>query len=106
MRSIVCIMPGRPQNPQPRSVRAERNSLHLNSDLNRLLVQTAYCSFRILGCICALAIFANAQTSPRARVAVLDFGDRVTGAGASERVRQALLDRTAAANGIVLIDRN
>ena len=56
--------------------------------------------------MCALTIFAHAQTEPRARVAVLDFGDRATGARASEKVRQALLDRPAVANGIVLIDRN
>jgi len=37
---------------------------------------------------------------------VLDFGDSATGERASEKVRQALLDRTAAANGIILIDRN
>ena len=79
---------------------------HLNSDLNCLLMRTAYCLFRTLACVCALAIFANAQTSPRTRVAVLDFGDSATGARASEKVRQALLDRTAAANGIILIDRN
>ncbi|HXI62018.1 MAG TPA: TonB family protein [Pyrinomonadaceae bacterium] len=51
-------------------------------------------------------VLANAQTSPRARVAVLDFGESLTGTRASEKVREALLDRTAAANGIVLIDRN
>ena len=78
----------------------------LNSDLNRRLIRTAYRSFSIVAGVCALAIFANAQTSPRARVAVLDFGDRATGARAAEKVRQALLDRAAAASGIVLIDRN
>lgn len=51
-------------------------------------------------------VLANAQTSPRARVAVLDFGESPTGIRAAEKVREALLDRTAAANGIVLIDRN
>jgi len=79
---------------------------HRNSDLNRLLLEIPCCSFRIVACVCALTIFASAQISPRARVAVLDFGDSTSGAHASEKVRQTLLDRTAAANGIVLIDRN
>ena len=83
-----------------------KNLEHLNIDLNRLLIRSACHSFRIVASVCALTIFAHAQTEPRARVAVLDFGDRATGARASEKVRQALLDRTAVANGIVLIDRN
>ena len=41
------------------------------------------------------------------RVAVLDFGDRATGARAAEKVRAALLaDRVAAGNPITLIDRD
>lgn len=51
-------------------------------------------------------VLANAQTSPRARVAVLDFSDGPTGTRASEKVRQALLDRTATANGIILVDQS
>jgi len=79
---------------------------HLNIDLNRRLIRNACHSFRIVASVCALTIFAHAQTAPRVRVAALDFGDSATGARASEKVRQALLDRTAVANGIVLIDRN
>jgi len=37
---------------------------------------------------------------------VLDLGDSPTGTRAAEKVRQALFDRPAAANGLVLIDRN
>jgi len=76
------------------------------SDLHRLLTRTVFCSAPLIVCVCALMVLASAQTSPRARVAVLDFGESPTGTRASERVREALLDRTAAANGIVLIDRN
>jgi TonB family protein len=79
---------------------------HLNLDLNRLLVQNAGHSLRIVASVCVLTIFAHAQAPPRARVAVLDFGDSANGARASEKVRQALLDRTAIANGIVLVDQN
>src|SRR3989440_100682 len=75
-----------------------KNLEHLNIDLNRLLIRNACHSFRIVASVCALTIFAHAQTEPRARVAVLDFGDRATGARASEKVRQALLDRSAIAN--------
>lgn len=59
----------------------------------------------MIACVCAFIGLAHAQTSPRAGVAVLDFGDSPTGTRASEKVRQALLDHTAA-NGIILIDRN
>jgi TonB family protein len=83
-----------------------KNVEHPKSELHRFLSGTAFCSVRIIACVCALMVLANAQTSPRARVAVLDFGESPTGIRASEKVREALLDRTAAANGIVLIDRN
>ena len=78
---------------------------HPKSELHRFLSLTAFGSFRMIACVCAFIGLAHAQTSPRAGVAVLDFGDSPTGTRASEKVRQALLDHTAA-NGIILIDRN
>jgi TonB family protein len=83
-----------------------KNLEHPKSDLHRFLSRTAFDSVRMIACVCALMVLANAQTSPRAHVAVLDLGESPTGTRASEKVREALLDRMAAANGIVLIDRN
>lgn len=79
---------------------------HPKSELHRFLSRTAFCSICMMAWVCALTVLANAQTSPRARVAVLDLGESPTGTRASEKVREAFLDRAAAASGIVLIDRN
>ena len=79
---------------------------HPKNELHRFLSRTGFCSICMIAWVCALAVLANAQTSPRARVAVLDLGESPTGTRASEKIREAFLDRTAVANGIVLIDRN
>ena len=48
-----------------------------------------------------------AQTEPHLRVAVLDFGNSITGARAAEKVRAALTsDAFALKSGVVIIDRN
>jgi TonB family protein len=61
----------------------------------------------LVALIGVLTISASGQTPAPVRVAVLDFGDSQTGVRAAEKVRQGLLaERQAAANRIVLIDRN
>jgi len=50
-----------------------KNLEHPKSDLHDFLSRTAFCSLRMIACICALMVLASAQHRPRARVAVLDL---------------------------------
>jgi len=53
------------------------------------------------------AIAICAQTQPRVRVAVLDFGDSGTGVRAAEKIRETLTtDKVAMSSGIVVVDRH
>jgi TonB family protein len=70
-------------------------------------MRTIRISISLVALVTVLTIVAAGQTPAPVRVAVLDFGDGATGARAAEKFREALLaDRQAAANGVVLIDRN
>jgi TonB family protein len=70
-------------------------------------MQTISNAFCLITLVALLTTIAAGQSPSPIRVAVLDFGDSATGSRAAEKVREGLLaDRLAAANGVVLIDRN
>src|SRR2546423_279702 len=77
---------------------------HLDSRLSILVVR---CLRHVLSAIaCLFIVNGTAHAQLRARVAVLDFGDSVTGARAADEVRKGLADRLSTAVGISVIDHN
>jgi TonB family protein len=55
---------------------------------------------------CLLAFNGIAHAQPRARVAVLAFGDSITGVRAANEIRKGLAGETSAAKGISLVDQS